>query len=148
MHSRTDAIAGSVLAVASAVTIFWLVPSFVDGPIMEGQFSPRFFPSFAMTVVLVLSLLLTLQGLIRMQAEGTPGPVASAVFRCVLWAVFSALLIAGVSYAGFIATGIAVVLIWGFAAGGRNLKILVPAGLILPPLVSFAVQAAFGVQLP
>ena len=55
---------------------------------------------------------------------------------------------AGVAHAGFVITGILVVLIWGFAAGGRNLKILVPAGFILPPLVSFAVQAAFGVQLP
>lgn len=147
-HSRTDAIAGSVLAVASAAAIFWLVPAYVDGPMMEGLFSPRFFPVFALSVVLGLSLMLTLQALMRLQQDAPAAAAAGPVLQAATWAVFSALLMTGVAHAGFVITGILVVLIWGFAAGGRNLKILVPAGFILPPLVSFAVQAAFGVQLP
>ncbi len=148
VHSRTDAIAGSVLAVASAAAIFWMVPSFVDGPMTEGQFSPRFFPTFALSVVLGLSLVLAVQGLTRLQQDAPAAATAGPVIQTATWALFSALLLAGVTHAGFIITGIAVVLIWGLAAGGRNLKILVPAGFLLPPLVAFAVQAAFGVQLP
>lgn len=147
-HSRTDVIAGSVLAVASAAALLWLIPSFVDGPVLPDQFSPRFFPSFAVTVVLVLSLVLTVQGLARMKEAPAPDPAAPFLVQAALWAVFCALVLAGVSYAGFLATAIVALLVWGFAAGGRNLKILVPAGLALPPLISFAVNAAFGVQLP
>ncbi|MCE8035471.1 MAG: tripartite tricarboxylate transporter TctB family protein [Halomonas sp.] len=70
-----DVLSGSVLLVASAVLLFYLVPNYINEPpiLQNPMMSPRWLPRIVGGLMLVFSLLLIVQGLLVNNTEADDG---------------------------------------------------------------------------
>lgn len=141
-------VAGIVLAALSTFALLWLIPANVATGSSAGDLPPNTVPNLSAGLVLLLSLALIIQSLLRRKRQGkrTGG-------RHILAELTTAAAVFGGVWLAFIKPGFLVMSIPFMSAamlyaGGRNLWIIAVISVVLSVIIYFGVWEIFTVQLP
>ena len=145
----TDIVAGLLLAVLAVLALVWLVPGHVERSLSDHDVQPGFFPNLAAGVVLVLSLGLVVQRLLRgggMRSAFGQGRFVPADLA--IWALVAGLAMVGLHTVGFLIVAPLLVAAGMLFAGCRQVWLIAAVAVLFPVLVDQAAWHVFTVDLP
>ena len=158
MTRRTDIAAGFFVAAFAALLLIWVIPANTSPPQSESNLSPSFLPSVAAVTMLVLSLLLSVGTLLgRRRSESDVHEEFGAEARGIgwtelrdiaVWGCFSAVMIAGYTTVGFLATSVPALALMLLFTGVRSPLTIAATSILTPGLIYLIAWHAFSVQLP
>jgi len=147
-QAAIDVAMGIVLAGLAALSLVWLIPTYVGGTADAGDVAPSFFPNLAAWVILVLSLGMVAHRLMRAR-PGNGWPTAKALIAETLCSL-AALVFIGMAlpHLGYLITSGVVIMLGGLIARYQKWWMLVLVAVLFPLIVKFAAWRIFVVELP
>lgn len=147
---RADIVAGLVLTLFGAVSLFAIIPAQVGSSAGHAGVAPDVFPLTLMWFLTGLAVLLWASRLVRRDKEDAPAPLRTENF---FYIGTASIALAGsffaISYLGFIAGSVLTVAVAMLAMEGRRHPIRLVAVSLLAPMVVFAIfRYLFTVLLP
>ena len=143
-----DIVAGLVLAGASLLALFWLIPQYTQSAAGEFDVSPGFFPRVAAIVTLVLSLTLAGYRLLRLaQLQRRPGGRA-VLAEIAIWSVACVVITTGLSLIGYLLVAPLLIGISMVASGERRWWLILLIAAATTAVTYFGADLIFDVALP
>ncbi|MCD6073927.1 MAG: hypothetical protein K0Q70_810 [Rhodospirillales bacterium] len=145
---RSDIISAGLFFVLGFLTIFAIIPIYVDGSARGGDLSPAFMPYVAAAIGTVAAGLLLIVRLMRKDIEDEPNPVPKGSW----YFIAVASLVLGVTFLlmdifGYLLGAAAIVA--GFMALARaDLKVIVGTAIVFPVSLWLLFDKLLGFPLP
>lgn len=140
--------AGVVLAAASLVALFWLIPNHTQPAMSELDISPGLFPTVAAGLVLALSIGMIVQRSVRrpvLAAELSGGKI---LIELAVWTIAGLAIFLALPTIGFLPVAFAIVALGGLAVRYRTWWLLGLIAVLFPVAVDFGAWQIFTVDLP
>lgn len=148
VSDRADIVTGLLLALLAGSALLWLIPYHTEAPVSRYDIAPGFFPSLAAWAVLVLSVGLIGQRLLRFRhAAGLTGG-GNIVIEIVIWSITALLIGLGLNTIGFLITATVLIAAGMYFAGYRNGWLIAAIAMLFPLLIDQAAWQVFTVGLP